>query len=141
MYWYVPFYINSELELKKNMLGFPQWLHYLLRKLLHSKGLKSPAAPRKPKGSEAPVPLANEVAFSEKDCFDCLVDIENWLGKAIIEFVPGGKPMLKGKGRRKTQAPIRAPGPATATLSGPARAGEVVAYGVKKGWIQPSALY
>ena len=121
------------------MLGFPQWLHYLLRKLLHSKGLKPPAAPRKAKNSEAPVPPANEVPFSEKDCFGCLVDIENWLGKAIIELVPVGRPMLKGKGRRKTQAPIRAPGPAT--LSGPARAGEVVAYGVKKGWIQASALY
>lgn len=117
----------------------PQWLHYLLRKLLHVKGLKPPAAPRKVKGSEAPALPANDAAFSEKHCFDCLVDIENWLGKAITGLVPGGvKPMLKGKGRRKTQASIKGP---AATSLGPARAGEVVAYGVKKGWIQPSALY
>jgi serine/threonine-protein kinase haspin len=78
-----------------------------------------------------------EASFSEKDCYDCLVDIENWLGKSIAELTPiNPKMTLKGKGRRKTTAlPIK-----VSAHSGPARAGEIVAYGVKKGWVQATKL-
>ncbi|KAF8969432.1 hypothetical protein BDZ97DRAFT_243732 [Flammula alnicola] len=114
------------------------WLHYLLQKLLYSKGIKPPPAPRRMKGtSETPLPPSSaEASFSQKDCYDCLLDIDGWLGKAIAELAPENtKTTLKGKGRRKTQAPAKA-----AASSGPARAGEIVAYGVKKGWIKPTLL-
>jgi len=101
--------------------------------------LKPPAVPRK-QGSEAPVPPSGDAAFSEKDCYECLGDLENWLGKTIVNLIPsGGKLALKGKkGRRKTQAPLKV---TNQLSSGPARAGEIVAYGVKKGWIGPSTLF
>ncbi|KJA29834.1 hypothetical protein HYPSUDRAFT_60680 [Hypholoma sublateritium FD-334 SS-4] len=102
------------------------WLHYLLQKIIYSKGIKPPATPRKPKGtSQPPLPKPTEAAFSEKDCYDCLIDIESWLANAITEM---------GKARRKTQVNSKA------AFSGPNRAGEVVAYGVKKGWIKSNAL-
>lgn len=119
---------------------YTQWLHYLLQKLIHSKGIKPPAAARKLKASSEPaaVPLSKEVTYSEKDCYDCLLDIENWLGDAIAEIAAAPKAAVKGKGKqRKTEAP--APGKRPA-FNGPARAGEIVAYGVKKGWIKPTVM-
>ena len=111
-----------------------QWLHYLLLKLLHSKGLKPP---RKTKITETPVPPSNaEASFTEKDCYDCLVDMENWLSTTIAEIVPSiAKSTSKTKGKRKIQASIK-----SSASSGPARAAEIVAYGVKKGWIKASLL-
>ena len=108
-----------------------------MRKLILSKGLKPPTSHRKTKGTEAVAPPA-ETAFSEKDCYDCLVDIESWLGKSIAELTPAPtlKATPKGKGKRKTQALVKP----LVSSSGPARAGEIVAYGVKKGWIKATAL-
>lgn len=113
-----------------------QWLHYLLQKLIYSKGIKAPAVPRKPKAtSQPPLPKPTEAAFSEKDCYDCLTDIESWLGNAIAEMVPtASRSASKNKVRRKTQVN---PKP---VFSGPRRAGEIVAYGVKKGWIKSTSL-
>ena len=108
-----------------------------MRKLILSKGLKPPTSHRKTKGAEAAASPA-ETAFSEKDCYDCLVDIESWLGKSIAELTPAAtlKATPKGKGKRKTQALVKP----LVSSSGPARAGEIVAYGVKKGWIKATAL-
>jgi len=61
--------------------------------------------------------------------------MENWLGKMIAGLIPsGGKALKGGRGKRKTQV-------LSTASSGPARAGEIVAYGVKKGWIQHSVLF
>jgi len=74
--------------------------------------------------------------LKEKDCYDCLVDMESWLSTTIAEIVPSmGKSTAKSKGKRKVQVPIKP----SASL-GPARAAEIVAYGVKKGWIKASLL-
>ncbi|KAG5648870.1 hypothetical protein DXG03_000219 [Asterophora parasitica] len=100
------------------------WLHYLLVKLLRSKRLKAPAARRSS-------PTAAAAAYSEKDCYDCLVDIESWVGTCVATFAPPSKP-TKGKGRRKAPAPS----PPKPTSTNPACAGEIVEYAVKKGWIQ-----
>jgi serine/threonine-protein kinase haspin len=82
--------------------------------------------------------LSKEVTYSEKDCYDCLLDIENWLGDAIAEIAVAPKATAKGKTKqRKTEA--AAPGKRP-TFTGPARAGEIVAYGVKKGWIKPTVM-
>ena len=121
-------------------LTLDQWLHYLLQKLIHSKGIKPPGAPRKIKASSEPAsaPLSKEVTYSEKDCYDCLLDIENWLGDSIVEVAVTPKGIVKGKGKqRKTE--VAAPGKRP-TFSGPARAGEIVMYGVKKGWIKSTVM-
>jgi serine/threonine-protein kinase haspin len=101
---------------------------------LHSKGLKPP---RKTKTTETPLPPSKaEASFTEKDCYDCLVDMENWLSATIAEIVPSmAKSTAKGKGKRKVQAQIK-----SSASSGPARAAEIVAYGVKKGWVKASLL-
>ena len=84
-----------------------------------------------------PLPPSNaETPFTEKDCYDCLMDMESWLNTTIAEIVPGAtKTTVKGKGRRKMQALIK-----PSDSSGPAHAAEIVAYGVKKGWLKPSLL-
>lgn len=126
-----------------------QWLHYLATKLLRHKNLKPPSAPRKPRAVPPPssqhhrqdaafphlnVPssLHPTTQFTEKDCYDALVDIEDWLGRCIADMTP---PPLKAKARgrpRKTAAIIKPIGGAAAC----ACAGEVVGYGVKRGWIR-----
>jgi len=63
--------------------------------------------------------------------------MENWLSTTITEMVPSmGKLTAKSKGKRKIQIPIKK----SNASSGPARATEIVAYGVKKGWIKASLL-
>ncbi|KAF9481833.1 hypothetical protein BDN70DRAFT_875782 [Pholiota conissans] len=113
------------------------WLHYLLRKIIYSKGIKPPAIARKAKMVSNPAILASsEGPFSEKECYDCLLDIENWLGGAIAEMgLATNKAGSNGKGKRKTPALLK-----PRIVSGPARAGEIVAYGVKKGWIGATML-
>jgi serine/threonine-protein kinase haspin len=103
-----------------------QWLHYLTLKLLHSKRLKAPVTPRKGHVAASP---SSSVAFAERDCYECLVDIEDWLGKCVA----GVALPAKGKGKRKPQVSAQVK---TTTLLGPLCAGEVVGYGVKKGWIK-----
>lgn len=66
------------------------------------------------------------------------MDLEGWLGKsfATIAEATHRTPTMKGKGKRKNQDPVKPP-----TYSGPARAGEIVAYGVKREWIKSTRLY
>ncbi|KAG6830326.1 hypothetical protein H0H92_001261 [Tricholoma furcatifolium] len=90
-------------------------------KLLKSKHLKAPAASRTS-------PTTDTAAFTEKNCYDCLVDIQEWLRTCVSTFAPASK--AKGKGRPKKAQTVAAPS------AGPACAGEIVAYGAKKGWIQ-----
>ena len=62
--------------------------------------------------------------------------MESWLSTTIAEIVPSmAKSTAKTKGKRKLQASIK-----SNASSGPARAAEIVAYGVKKGWIKASLL-
>ncbi|KAJ7639096.1 hypothetical protein FB45DRAFT_827867 [Roridomyces roridus] len=109
-----------------NPLTNALWLHYLIVKLLKSKGLKAPAR-RKTQSTPAP-----GAAFTERDCYECLIDLEDWLGNCVSAVVEA-KP--KGKGRKKKAAPAT-PAP---LLRGPLCAGEVVGYGVKKGWVRSLA--
>ena len=101
---------------------------------MHSKDLKPP---RKTKVTDTSLPPSKvEASFTEKDCYDCLVDVEKWLSTTIAEIVPSmAKSMAKSKGKREMQAPYK-----SSASSGPARAAEIVAYGVKKGWIKASLL-
>ena len=78
------------------------------------------------------------------ECYKALVDIEEWLERCVAEVVASAKKQhvaptrtrqsmavgRKSMAVKKTQMTI----PSSIT---PACAGEVVAYGVKKGWIRP----
>ncbi|KAJ7490320.1 hypothetical protein B0H11DRAFT_1912306 [Mycena galericulata] len=114
-----------------NPLTNALWLHYLAVKLLKSKGLKAPAR------RKSQAPAAPGAGFTERDCYECLVDLEDWLGHCVAAVVAETKP--KGKGRKKkTPAVVPTPTPAPLLL-GPLCAGEVVGYGVKKGWVKSLA--
>ncbi|KAF8842764.1 hypothetical protein BDN67DRAFT_965433 [Paxillus ammoniavirescens] len=93
------------------------WLHYLATKLLHSKRLKLSGSKMK---------IANEAqrvsatGYDEQDCYSCLVEMERLLGSCITSARKGQK------GRRKT----------VALPAGPKSATEVIAHGVRQGWIR-----
>ncbi|KAJ7584259.1 hypothetical protein C8J56DRAFT_1089780 [Mycena floridula] len=97
------------------------WLHYLVKKLLRSKRLRAPAAPRKGQV------ISTSTTFTEKDCHSCLVDLEDWLGKCLADAVPLEK---KTKGKKKVVLPVPSGSPT------PSCAGEIVEYGEKKGWVK-----
>ena len=103
-----------------------QWLHYLALKLLHSKRLRAPAASRK---SVAPTALP---AFSERDCYECLKEIEALLAQCLAAAVK--PPQAARKGRRKTQAPAKVGG-GKAELAGPKSARELMQLAVERGWV------
>ncbi|KAJ6515596.1 hypothetical protein C8R45DRAFT_1205823 [Mycena sanguinolenta] len=117
------------------------WLHYLALKLLKAKNLKAPPRPRKSTVAPPPTPGANagvstsrtKAGFSDRECYECMLDLEEWLGRCVAAVVPA---VAKGKGRKKKAVEVPTQTPA-ALLQGPLCAGEVVGYGVKKGWIRP----
>ena len=77
--------------------------------------------------------VASDVRFTERDCYDSLIDIEDWLWRCITEAVPRVIQKSRGKGRtNKTIAVVP-----TALTSTMMCAGQVVIYGVKRGWIRP----
>lgn len=96
-----------------------QWLHYLLTKLFQSKKLKAPAVPRQNTHT------TTSLFFTERDCYECLLDIERWLS---LYTAPILAKMKKTSGRKKNQA--------TTSEAPPLCAGEVVEYGVKKRWVK-----
>lgn len=69
------------------------------------------------------------------------MDIEGWLGRCFAEAVPTMAQRSKGKGRpRKTTVGVAAHGRTAGAGIGASTcscAGQVVGYGVKKGWIRP----
>ena len=104
-----------------------QWLHYLVLKLLHAKRLRPPAAPRKPS-------TRTSSAFTERECYACLVEVEELLGRCVAacRLTPNRK------SRRKTQA-VRKPAAARAAdTSGPKCAGDVLRLAVDRGWVRDS---
>lgn len=94
-----------------------QWLHYLALKLLHSKRLKPPGTRKKVVND---VKMESATGYGEKECYDCLVEMERILGNCITAR------LKVHKGRRKTVVP----------LIGPKSAQDVVVYGVQRGWMR-----
>lgn len=94
-------------------------------KLLKSKGLKAPTRRK----SQAPAALG--AGFTDRECYECMLDLEEWLAHGVAA-VAAKCAMSKGKGRKKKAPAVPAPSP----LLGPLCAGEVVGYGVKKGWVK-----
>ncbi|KAK0468491.1 uncharacterized protein EV420DRAFT_1758640 [Desarmillaria tabescens] len=98
------------------------WLHYLLVKLLRFKGIKPPV-----RRSQAVSPASN--TLTERECYECLIDLEQWLGQCLTTAAARVKP---AKSRRKTVVPDK-----SESSLNPVCAGEVVEYGIKKAWIKP----
>ncbi|KAI0353039.1 hypothetical protein OH77DRAFT_1591608 [Trametes cingulata] len=110
------------------------WLHYLALKLLNAKRLRAPAASRK---STAPTSAAASTAFSERDCYECLKEVEALLAQCLAGV---RAPQAARKGRRKTQAPGKAGKAPKAPKTdeggaGPKSAGELVAMAIGRGWV------
>ncbi|OSD04637.1 hypothetical protein PYCCODRAFT_1386882 [Trametes coccinea BRFM310] len=99
------------------------WLHYLALKLLNAKRLRAPAASRK---SSAP---ASSAGFTERDCYECLKEVEALLGQCLAGVKA---PQTVRKGRRKTQAPSKA---AKIEVAGPKSASELVEMAIERGWV------
>ena len=89
-----------------------QWLHYLAFKLLHAKRLKPPGASKKPTAS---------TEYTERECYESLVEVEATLGKCIKDLT-----------KRKTKkAAVEIMGGSSLKS-----AGGVVRFGADKGWLQ-----
>ena len=101
----------------------PKWLHYLTTKLLESKRLRSPPTPRK-----HAAPTANSATYTERECYDCLIEVEALLSQAIDS---AKKPSAPKKGRRKTHAPTK-----MLVYTGPKAAEDVLLFGMQKGWVK-----
>ncbi|KAK0190807.1 hypothetical protein F5146DRAFT_569379 [Armillaria mellea] len=97
------------------------WLHYLLVKLLRFKGIRPPAR-------RGPVVPPASSTITERECYECLIDLEQWLAQCLTTAAARVKPV---KSRRKTAAPDKD----EASLN-PMCAGEVIEYGIKKVWIK-----
>ncbi|KAI0677342.1 hypothetical protein C8Q78DRAFT_1159668 [Trametes maxima] len=103
------------------------WLHYLARKLLQSKRLRAPAASRK--SAAPPAAGAPAVAFTERDCYECLKEVEALLAQCLESVKP--PPVGRSKGRRKTQAVKMV----NTDVAGPSSAVELVKVAIGKGWV------
>lgn len=115
-----------------------QWLHYLLRKLISSKGLRAPRAPRKTPASKSTQKKKSKAAptttsdFGERQCYECLLEMDFLLG-AWLKSVKPVRPKGTKKGKTKVPAAVR---PAVGEEVRPFRsAGDVLGYGVERTWV------
>lgn len=112
-----------ELSLRPDA-DFLQWLHYLSLKLLHSKRLRPPASSRK---SVAPT---TSPTFTERECYQCLVETEEMLGRCLAACK---SPLVGRKGRRKTQASVKVTGGVSPE---PRSAADVLQFAIDRGWVR-----
>ena len=102
-----------------------QWLHYLAKKLLHSKKLRKPPAKRNVEPPLAPSP--------ELEAWQSLVTIEALLGQAISSLTEAVTVAPK-QGRRKGRGSTSVGGNASTGPPSLLCAGNVVDEGLKRGW-------
>ncbi|KZV69868.1 hypothetical protein PENSPDRAFT_753035 [Peniophora sp. CONT] len=95
------------------------WLHYLTRKLLKSKGLRAPPSARKSTS-------ASSLEFSERDCYEALVEVDELLGRTLEAVKKSAR-----KGRRMTQAAAKVVDDPDVRDSR-----DVVKFGARRGWIR-----
>ncbi|KAE9409962.1 hypothetical protein BT96DRAFT_962040 [Gymnopus androsaceus JB14] len=91
------------------------WLHYLLTKLLKSK--------------KATRTHTLSSSFTERECYECLLDLERWLSQCTAPILAKMK-MKKTTSRKRS---VLAPSP---NPDAPVCAGEIVEYGIKKRWVK-----
>ncbi|KAI0796954.1 hypothetical protein C8Q75DRAFT_790911 [Abortiporus biennis] len=109
------------------------WLHYLTLKLLNSKRLRPPTASRKSAAPSALVSSKNSATFTEKESYECLLEMERLLNDAVAHLKP---PAVAKKGRpRKTQ---KLPSLTMSLVNkglGLGSALDVLDMGISRGWI------
>ena len=88
-----------------------------MTKLLSEKRLKLPSSKKR---TREDIRVVSPIGYDEQECYDCLTEMEKLLGNCIASARKGQK------ARRKTAAPT----------SGPKSAKDVIAYGVRQGWVQ-----
>lgn len=124
------------------------WLHYLSTKLLRSKGLKPPSASSKKSaggaGDSSPARSGMESSpYTEKDCYEALVEVEQWLRQSLTDAFPAQAKATtaagRGKGRPRATN-VMGTDKMPLSSAGPRSAGEVVKYGSQKGWVRASKL-
>ncbi|KAF7792874.1 hypothetical protein EIP86_003975 [Pleurotus ostreatoroseus] len=99
------------------------WLHYIVDKLLNAKRLRAPMVPRKSIVAST---------YSERECYECLLEVEGVLRAAIASYEVGtGK-----KGRRKTQIAAKT---RVSDAACPRTAADMLDFGVERGWVLPHA--
>ena len=104
-----------------------QWLHYLAKKLLHSKGLRKPPAKRNVDPPPAPSP--------ELEAWQSLTTVEALLAQSIASLTLAATASSSKKGRRKGKGGTAIGGSASMSTSVPtfSCAGSVVDEGLKWG--------
>ncbi|KAI0053672.1 hypothetical protein FA95DRAFT_1508208 [Auriscalpium vulgare] len=97
------------------------WLHYLADKLLHAKRLRAPPARK--------VSASARNAYTERECYECIVEIHALLGKSIDAVSKKAGVSANLKGRRKTVLPVK-------VAEGSVKcAGDIVRAGAGRGWL------
>lgn len=104
-----------------------QWLHYLVIQLLNGFSLRRPVAPKRTVSATSNGPTG----FTERDCWECLSEVEKVLGRAVQDAV-GDKETSKR--RRKTAAKCVETAP-SATRHEILTAASVLGWGEEQGWI------
>jgi len=102
-----------------------QWLHYLAKKLLSSKGLRKPPAKRNVEPPPAPSP--------ELEAWQSLVTVEALLGQSIASLTVAATTASLKKGRRKGKGGIVVGESANTSIPLFSCAGSVVDEGLKWG--------
>lgn len=113
--------VSRNIRLPVLYLFWTQWLHYLLDKLIHSKRLRKPIAPKNKAVKESSPPT-----FSELECWQCLTETEAVLRDAIDNVK---RTAISKKGRRKTQAMAKP------TSNVPSCADDVMKLAYERGWL------
>jgi len=119
---------NSDSWIEYRPLTNVMWLHYILNKLLKSKKLRPPAAPRNTTAG----PVKKSAFFSERECYQCLVDMERLLGAYLEKQTQKRKPAVKA--RRKTTVVTPAVELESVVQSFTC-AGDVLKHGISMGWV------
>jgi serine/threonine-protein kinase haspin len=101
---------------------------------MQSKKLKPPR-PRKSEDQDSVQLKRSGAHFTERDYYECLVDIEKWLASCLSGHIKTFLP-TKAKGKKKATAIFPEVKISPQGSPSPACAGEVFEYGVKKGWVK-----
>lgn len=81
--------------------------------------------------------------YTEKDCYEALVEVEQWLRQSLTDAFPAQAKATtaagRGKGRPRATN-VMGTDKMPLSSAGPRSAGEVVKYGSQKGWVRASKL-
>ncbi|KAF8309153.1 hypothetical protein DL93DRAFT_2141714 [Clavulina sp. PMI_390] len=113
------------------------WLHYLVVQLLNAFGLRRPIAPKRSVSSKSRGATAASPHFTERDCWECLYEVESQLAQAIDQALGGVG--MKSRARKPSAKVVEAVGTASGAVIPPKgrfdSAGDVLVWGRACRWI------